>query len=80
MKEFIISILDFLGFGKNGIMTADPMMFAGRLNHYCVDYTIKVQHQSDTNVCYMLQKGKEIFYMNFKFDKDSKRISSVEID
>ena len=58
MKGFIISILDFLGFGKNGIMTADPMMFAGRLNQYCADYTIKVQHRSDTNVCYMLQVKK----------------------
>ena len=76
MKEFIISILETLGLGKNGVMTNDAQLFAGRLNELC-KVSVSLIGITNDKVSFRIGNGKESFRINYRLS--GRRIVSLEI-
>ena len=79
MKEFIVSILSFLGFGTNGVMTQDPKLFAGRINTYCNDFNVDEVAKGEDYMEFKFAKGEESFILRYEFTKESRRITALKI-
>lgn len=76
-NSFIISILSYLGLGINAVISENPELFAGRLNTFCKDMTVKVQSVKENEVILNVSKGEHPFLIIYK--KEGSRVKSIEI-
>lgn len=77
MKKFIVSVLNHLGFGVNGVMPSNSSIFAGRLNDYCKEMEVSVYEEDERHASMHIKGGEETFSIVFDFTEDTRRITNV---
>lgn len=80
MEKLIISMLNTLGYGKNGIMTNSPEMFVERLGMCSTETDFKLRESGDTKVLIDAETYGEKVTLGFTFDKDTRRINKIEVN
>ena len=81
MKEFITSLLNYLGFGVNGIVPDNETMFIGRISTYVPNMSFTRMNCSDKGFTIAVKgiNTDSMFYVDYKYADGSRRIESIEV-
>jgi hypothetical protein len=80
MKEFIISIINLMGFGINGLVMGDGVIFMKKLSEYVPDVTLSLVHEDTDSMIIGVNEGKDdSFRIVYGLQGESRRVVSIEI-
>jgi hypothetical protein len=80
MKEFIISIINLMGFGINALVMGDGVIFMKKLSEYVPDVTLSLVHEDTDSMIIGVNEGKDdSFRIVYGLQGESRRVVSIEI-
>jgi hypothetical protein len=80
MKEFIISIMNLMGFGINALVMGDGVIFMKKLSEYVPDVTLSLVHEDTDSMIIGVNEGKDdSFRIVYGLQGESRRVVSIEI-
>ena len=81
MKEFIISIMNLMGFGINALVMGDGVIFMKKLSEYVPDVTLSLVHEDTDSMIIGVNDGKDdSFRIVYGLQGESRRVVSIEIE
>lgn len=81
MKEFIISIINLMGFGINALVMSDGVIFMKKLNEYVPDVALSLVHEDTDSMIIGVNEGKDdSFRIVYGLQGESRRVVSIEIE
>ena len=81
MKEFIISIINLMGFGINALVMGDGVIFMKKLREYVPDVTLSLVHEDTDSMIIAVNEGKDdSFRIVYGLQGESRRVVSIEIE
>lgn len=80
MKEFIISILNLMGFGINALVMGDGELFIRKLGEYVPDVTLSITYEDTNSMIVCVNGGKaDSFRIVYGLQGESRRIVSIDV-
>ena len=80
MKEFIVSVLNHLGMGVNGIMPKDPNIYMGRLREYARGMGFSILENGNMHLIIRVFGKSDDFCIVYNFECEGRRITYVSVE
>jgi hypothetical protein len=81
MKEFIISILNLMGFGVNAVVMGGGDIFVKKLGDYVPDVTLSISYEDTKSMIVCVNAGKpDSFRIVYGLQGESRRVVSIDIE
>lgn len=81
MKEFIISLLNTMGFGINASVMTDGIFFVRKLNEYVPDVEMSLSYEDTKSLIVCINAGKpDSFRIVYGLQGERRRVVSIDIE